>query len=220
MKYVLYVLCVFTIFSLSASPVIVFENPREGFSSSRIQIVKGNISGFAGDRAIAIINGVPQTVPLNGGLFSFSMVPSPGLNLIEMQAGSVKKAVSFYAQVPKRDIKILLVWDTPTDVDLWVIDPNGERCYYAANSTSSGGNLDVDVTTGYGPETFTMASAVPGTYSVQCQYYSSQDSPVTRGKVYIILFEGSSKESRKDFSFVMTKQCDVFDIGSFIIDGE
>ena len=52
-------------------------------------------------------------------------------------------------------------------MDLWVIDPTGEKCFYANRSIKSGGNLDVDVTTGYGPETFSMAKALPGGYSVQ-----------------------------------------------------
>jgi uncharacterized protein YfaP (DUF2135 family) len=203
---------------LSSETLIVIESPRQGFSTSRVQVVRGRIEDSSLIRAAAIINGIPQTIPVSAGTFSFSMVPSPGMNTIEIQANNSKKAISFYAQVPKRDIKILLTWDTPTDVDLWVIDPAGDRCYYGANSTPSGGNLDVDVTTGFGPETFTMAKAMPGTYSVQCQYYSSAESPITRGRVFVILNEGTPKESRKDYSFVMTRQYDVYDICSFVID--
>ena len=43
------------------------------------------------------------------------------------------------------DVQITLIWSTSSDVDLHVIDPDGEEIYYADPRSSSGGWLDVDI---------------------------------------------------------------------------
>lgn len=197
---------------------ISIDSPRGGFTTARVQEISGTVTGFSGTRADLIINGIPQSIPLTNGSFKLNTVVAPGTNLVEVRAGDAVKRVSFFASVPSRDVKVVLTWDTPTDVDLWVIDPKGEKCYYANRSTKLGGNLDVDITTGFGPETFTMASAYPGTYAVQVQYYSSSEAPVTRVNVHVVLYEGTPRERRQQFQFVMTRQHQVFHIGEFTID--
>ena len=194
---------------------VSIETPRGGFTTSRIQTISGRVDDFSGSRANLIVNGIPQEVPLSRGRFHVDIVVAPGENLVEVRAGEASDRVSFFAKVPPRDIKIVLTWDTPTDVDLWVIDPKGERCYYAHPETASGGNLDVDITRGYGPETFTMARAIPGNYAVQIQYFSSGGAPVTRVHVYIILNEGTPEERVLRKTFVMTREHQVYQVASF-----
>ncbi|MCP4129443.1 MAG: DUF2135 domain-containing protein [bacterium] len=206
-------------FQLNAADVTI-ESPGGGFTTKRIQSIKGNISGYSGSRAILVLNGIPQTIPLSGGEFRLNAVIAPGNNVIEVKAGGASDKVTFYAKVPKRDVKVVMTWDTPTDVDLWVIDPKGEKCYYGNRSTKLGGNLDVDVTSGFGPETYTMASSMPGSYSVQVQYYSSNSAPITRVNVYLVVYEGTPREQRKHFQFVMTKANQVYHITDFQIQGE
>ena len=85
------------------------------------------------------------------------------------------------------DIKITLSWDTETDIDLWVTDPNSEKIWFEDPIASSGGQLDVDNTDGYGPENvFWPTNEAPfGTYTVQIHYYGPEDGPVTNCKVII-----------------------------------
>jgi len=197
---------------------IDIETPEGGFTTERIQKIKGRVTGYDKTFATLVLNGIPQGMVLHNGAFEVNVVAAPGNNMVEVIAGDTRKAVSFFAKVPGKDIKVVLTWDTPTDVDLWVIDPKGEKCYYAHRSTSSGGNLDVDITAGYGPETFTMAKALPGEYSVQVQYYSSSSIPVTRVDVYVLTGEGTPKEERQHFQFTMTKQHQVYHIANFKIE--
>lgn len=204
--------------SLLSAAEVVIESPHGGTTTERIQKVEGVIRNYDNDRAWLVINGIPQTIPLQNGRFSLNTVVAPGLNTIEVQADNATDRVSFYAQVPRRDIKVVLIWDTPTDVDLWVIDPSGEKCYYAHKSTSNGGNLDVDIISGYGPETFTMTKAMPGNYAVQVQYYSSKEKPVTRVQVYLVLYEGTAREERRRFEFIMTREHQVYHLADFTID--
>lgn len=204
----------------AAAATVVIETPRGGFTTKRIQMLKGRVDGAVLDRATVVINGIPQTIRLRNNVFEMNTVVAPGTNLIEVKAAGASDRVSFYANVPRRDIKVVLTWDTETDVDLWLIDPKGEKCFYGHRSTSSGGNLDNDVTDGYGPETFTMARALPGTYAVQVQYYSENNAPVTRVNVHVVLYEGMPREQRKSFTFVMTRGQEVYHIADFTIDPE
>jgi tetratricopeptide (TPR) repeat protein len=99
----------------------------------------------------------------------------------------------------QNDIKIYLTWDTDrSDVDLWVVNPEGEKIYYQRKADRFGGALYDDVTTGYGPESFTAPEAQPGAYTVQVNYYSSGASnfPEARGEVAIVLHEGTDREER------------------------
>lgn len=204
----------------SRAAQITIISPRGGFTTNRIQEIKGTITGFSGNRARMIINGIPQTIPLQNGSFQLNAVVAPGNNVVEITAGGASQRVSFYARVPKRDMKVVLTWDTRTDVDLWVIDPKGEKCYYSHPSTKSGGNLDVDITTGFGPETFTMSRAMPGNYSIQVQYYSAYNIPVTRVNLYIIVYEGTPREYRRHYTFVMTRPEQVYHITDFNLEEE
>ncbi|MDH5656546.1 MAG: DUF2135 domain-containing protein [Spirochaetia bacterium] len=199
------------------SAKVTIETPRGGFTTNRIQNISGTITGYNKERATLIVNGLPQFIAVHNGRFSVKILISPGSNLIEVKADGAYDSISFYADVPKKDVKIVLTWDTPTDVDLWVIDPKGEKCYYSHSSTSSGGNLDMDNTSGFGPETFTMEKALKGEYTVQVQYYGSGNSPVTRVQVFVVLFEGTSEERREKYEFVMTKEHAVYTISNFNI---
>lgn len=70
------------------------------------------------------------------------------------------------------DLQINLTWDTPTDFDLHVIDPNGEEIYYGNTNSISGGVLDRDDTNGFGPENIYWLQTAPnGTYTVMVHDY-------------------------------------------------
>ena len=72
------------------------------------------------------------------------------------------------------DVQVSLTWNTTADLDLWVTDPAGERIYYGNRTSASGGQLDVDDTSGFGPENiFWPTNGAPaGTYTVQVDHYA------------------------------------------------
>jgi tetratricopeptide (TPR) repeat protein len=63
-----------------------------------------------------------------------------------------------------------------TDIDLWVIEPDGERCYYQHKQTRLGGRLYWDITDGLGPELYHARKAAPGPYHVVVHYYGNRSS--------------------------------------------
>jgi Flp pilus assembly protein TadD len=99
----------------------------------------------------------------------------------------------------ENDIKIYLTWDTDrTDVDLWVQTPSGEKVSYAHKTGSGGEALFGDVTTGYGPESFTARRARPGKYTILVNYFGTrrQTFAEARGEVVVILGEGTAVEEK------------------------
>jgi hypothetical protein len=77
-------------------------------------------------------------------------------------------------------LRVVLGWDADnTDIDLWVIDPAGEPVYYSRPRSASGGHISRDFTGGYGPEVFTIARPLPGTYRVQTHYFGDRRQSLT-----------------------------------------
>jgi hypothetical protein len=47
-------------------------------------------------------------------------------------------------EVAEGEVKVSLSWDTPTDVDLHVMEPSGEEIFYGHKVSATGGQLDLD----------------------------------------------------------------------------
>ncbi len=95
-------------------------------------------------------------------------------NIIALDGNKVNPA-----RIPRRlitnlpvDIRVVLNWNmNDTDIDLWVTDPNGEKCYYSHKRTAAGGRISSDFTRGLGPEQFMLKKAIKGKYRVEVNYY-------------------------------------------------
>lgn len=78
------------------------------------------------------------------------------------------------------DLRVVLGWDSDnSDMDLWVTDPNGEKCYYGNQHTYQGGLMSDDFTGGYGPEEFSLRDAKPGKYKVEANFFGDRQQLVT-----------------------------------------
>jgi Flp pilus assembly protein TadD len=107
------------------------------------------------------------------------------------------------------DIKVYLSWDTDrTDVDLHVVNPAKEDVNYQHRTGRFGEALFDDVTSGYGPESFTAQNAVPGTYEVKVNYYGTSRQTFTeaRGEVVVITSEGTANERRQVLPYRLFKR--------------
>ncbi len=77
------------------------------------------------------------------------------------------------------DIRIVMDWNmNNTDIDLWVTDPNNEKCYYSHNRTEIGGRISHDMTQGFGPEQFMLKKAIKGTYKIEINYYGDRQATI------------------------------------------
>jgi len=117
------------------------------------------------------------------------------------------------------DVRVVLTWDTDNcDMDLWVTDPTGEKCFYEHKLTHLGGKISNDFTNGYGPEEYMIKKAKQGEYLVQVNYYgtSSQTvlAPVNLHLSFITNF-GKPDQKMQEITIRLENQKDVIDVGKF-----
>lgn len=145
------------------------------------------------------------------------------------EAGLTKEGVPERVVVPEvpdefrerlsTDIRIVMEWDADnTDIDLHVVEPNGEEAYYANNRTKRGGLVSRDVVDGYGPEEYMIRRASKGgTYEISAKYYGShQQTLLGPATVTATVYTnwGRKEEKRLTMSLRLEKQGDRIPIGS------
>lgn len=117
------------------------------------------------------------------------------------------------------DIRVVLNWDTDnSDMDLHVIDPRGEPCFYGHNRTAIGGRISADVTGGYGPEEFLLKRALPGTYLVKAHFYGTgQQTAIGATTVVLELYlrYGTGHMENKSITLRLEGPNRMVDVGAF-----
>jgi tetratricopeptide (TPR) repeat protein len=98
------------------------------------------------------------------------------------------------------DLRVVLTWDADnTDVDLHVIDPNGDEVFYGRSLSYQGGTITRDATGGYGPEEFLLKDAKPGKYRVEAQFFGHRQQVLTTGTGLMLwLSSGFAREGQRD----------------------
>ncbi len=171
--------------------------------------IRGRIAGAPkGKPGTLIVNGVPMPIELDekGGYarpYSFGR----NSNSVEVRApdGKARARAQFvesYAGKTQAALRVVLSWDSPgTDIDLHVISPDGQHVWYGERVVQNGGALDVDVTTGYGPEIYSSVAPAKGVYHVYVNYFGSgaDTGAVTIAQVTIIANENTPKERQQMF---------------------
>ena len=117
------------------------------------------------------------------------------------------------------DIRVVLTWDTDnSDMDLWVTDPEEERCFYGHRQTYLGGIISQDVTGGYGPEEFMLKKASKGNYKIEVNYYGNRSQkqllPVSL-RITFFTHYGTPQEKKQETTVRLSNQREVIEVGSF-----
>jgi hypothetical protein len=114
------------------------------------------------------------------------------------------------------DLRVTISWNTDdTDVDLWVIEPDGTKCFYGHQKTKNGGELTQDVTQGYGPERYQMIKAGPGEYVIKVHYYSGPRNPQiaeTHVNVVVRRNAGTPQEVSQRFTVILRNRNDEVEV--------
>ena len=117
-------------------------------------------------------------------------------------------------------LRVVLSWDSDnTDLDLHVVGPDGSHVFYGDRVAPNGGALDVDVTTGFGPEIFATQAPLVGIYHVYVNYYGAGDrrDVITTAQVAIIQDEGTAREKQQVFRVPMRKPGELTLVRSFLV---
>ena len=138
--------------------------------------------------------------------FARSRLASPEMSTVAVEAGLV----------------VEIAWTTDgTDVDLHVVEPAGERCWYRNITTKIGGRISPDVTTGFGPEVYLLPGRIPGRYRVEVQSFATDAIRASvRTKVFVSIYErwGTPEEkvTRKVVTLDAAKETQ--EVASFIVE--
>jgi hypothetical protein len=107
------------------------------------------------------------------------------------------------------DLRVTISWNTDaTDVDLWVIEPDGTKVFYSNPKSPSGGQLSQDQTQGYGPERYRIAKARKGTYRVVVHNFAPNPNLLggeTHVQVVVTRYAGTPRESVERYQIVLEK---------------
>jgi Ca-activated chloride channel homolog len=115
------------------------------------------------------------------------------------------------------DVRIVLTWDMDmTDLDLWVTEPSGEKCFYSHNLTTIGGSMSRDITNGYGPEEYVLRKGMKGNYRIEANYYGS-NAPELAGtatlQAEVFTNYGRPNEERRAITLRLTQKQETVSIG-------
>jgi hypothetical protein len=110
---------------------------------------------------------------------------------------------------PKSDLRVTISWNTDaTDVDLWVIEPDGTKVFYSSPRSKNGGELSQDQTQGYGPERYHIAKAIPGEYRVIVHYFAPNPNLLggeTHVNVAVTRWAGTPQEAVERHTVILKK---------------
>ncbi len=133
--------------------------------------------------------------------FSRNIPVTPFTMSIVVASGSQVSAAADVSTVVHNaatgDVQVSVTWDTPSDVDLHVIEPGGRRIYWADKVSPTGGTLDLDSNASctidnVNNENIRWASAPSGTYTVALDYYADCGAGPTR---YVVTVNNGGSQS-------------------------
>ncbi|SEE93733.1 Uncharacterized conserved protein YfaP, DUF2135 family [Burkholderia sp. WP9] len=207
-------------------PAVSVSTPE---GQSRFALIEGQIRNTPKKKGTTVGTLVVDGTPLpqrveEDGKFSRPFAFPAGSNGVELRApdGS-RKRVQFYDAYSGKTqpkLRVLLAWDTDsTDLDLHVVSPDGAHTWYGERVAPNGGALDVDVTTGYGPEIYSSAAPLKGTYLVFVNYYGSGNSgaDMTVAQVTIITNENTPNEKSETIRVPMRKAGELTLVKTFVL---
>jgi hypothetical protein len=140
-----------------------------------------------------------------------------GLMREALRRQSVRREVADYfrarlrrlAEQEESDLRVTISWNTDaTDVDLWVIEPDGTKCFYGHARTHSGGELSQDQTQGYGPERYRIRKALPGGYRVVVHNFRPNPNLLggeTHVHVVVTRYAGMDRETVERHTVILGK---------------
>lgn len=116
-----------------------------------------------------------------------------------------------------RSVRFVLSWETDAnDVDFHIQDSRGGHAYYSSPTLPSGGDLYADVTTGYGPECFTVRGAPKASpYRLSAHYYSRGPMGYGMGRIEAIEHDGRGHFHFDSRPFVVMNDGAYVNLGTF-----
>jgi tetratricopeptide (TPR) repeat protein len=137
--------------------------------------------------------------------------------------GEIERRLKAAGGLPENraSLRFVLTWETDAnDVDFHISDSHGGHAFYRSPHLPSGGDLYADVTTGYGPECFTVREPQTidaGPYRLQAHYYSKGPMGYGMGRLEIIDHDGQGNMRFESRPFVVMNDGAFLDLGNYSV---
>ena len=181
-----------TVGSLTLNPLNADSQPISVISGGSAEIPVSSDTAFSTIFVISDDGGfftvqLPAAVTESSVVVNFSTIQDGSDAQIGIQIGNAEGEVSSQEDVEVTtvvvgtgDLQVSVSWDTETDVDLSLIEPDGTEIFFANRTSTSGGALDLDSNPGcsidgVNNENITYDSVVPpsGEYILSVDYFSA-----------------------------------------------
>ena len=170
--------------------LVLMEQGKAAFAASDAKSAKAWLEEAMALFADAAFNVRARRSGRRGNDFQVSIVALEELNGLIAWVNAIdwpdgaRPAVPEFDAAYRRDLpvklRIVMSWDADeTDIDLHVLEPNGEEAFYGHRRTAEGGFVSEDVTTGYGPEEYLKKELESGVYKVLTNYFASHQTALT-----------------------------------------
>jgi len=203
-----------TIGSITLTPLVDAGEPIEFISGGSTQVALESDTPFVTAFVVADEEGffqidLAEAQTVADLIISFSTIQLEGqIDEIDVSVQSAGGDISAAEQLPVSsvlvgtgELQISVSWDTPSDVDLAVIEPDGTIIDFANETSSSGGMLDLDSNAacfidGVNNENITYESVTPpsGEYVIEVDYFLNCGVPTPTNYV-VTLRSGDSVQT-------------------------
>ncbi len=192
--------------------VRVEQSPEE--ITSGIAHIVGQATNLDGPKLILVHNGEESLFQIDddNGNFDHKVVLNLGENKIRVRAvnGEGETMTDEFIVIFQGEFafRATLTWGAgQSDIDLHTYSPSGHSWY--GGKTIAEGSLDVDNTSGYGPENFTCTTPADGTYRIDVVYYADHDSDneTTQSvpcNIRVIVNPNTPEERTSNYAFTLT----------------
>jgi hypothetical protein len=175
-------------------------------------IEKGALRSYPAGR----FAGVDQILREDVGLLGAAWIKADGSKREEVE----RRVAAVGGRLPTEpSLRFVLVWETDNnDVDFHIHDAKGGHAFYGQKQLASGGALYADVTTGYGPECFTVPLPVErraAPYHLQAHYYSRGPMGYGMGKLEIVDHDGQGGLTFEERPFVVMQDRAFVELGFY-----
>jgi tetratricopeptide (TPR) repeat protein len=111
-------------------------------------------------------------------------------------------------------LRLVLMWETDAnDVDFHIYDNQQHHAYYSQKTLPTGGSLYADITTGYGPECFSITEPKAFPYKLQAHYYSMGPMGYGMGILHVLKYDPKTGLHSEFRPFVVMKNQAFVDLG-------
>jgi tetratricopeptide (TPR) repeat protein len=119
------------------------------------------------------------------------------------------------SRATSKSLRFVLWWETDAnDVDFHIHDGRGAHAFYSQRELPSGGRLYADVTTGFGPECFTIDGAPKAfPYRLEAHYYARGPMGFGMGAMRVVQHDGRGGIVVEDRPFIIMVDGAYVDLG-------